>query len=347
MVTGDSRINAAKDGPPGLSPGPSPPPPARSNPGNLPAMKGVLLAAGKGTRLYPVTRVIPKPLLPLANRTTLAYAFDALREIGVDEIALVVGENERAMREALGEGAEHRVRLTYVRQSEPKGLAHAVGFAREFAGDDAFCLYLGDAIYSASLAPFRETFERSGCDNLNLVQAVPDPERFGVAEVEGERIVRLVEKPREPRSNLAMAGVYFFGPRIWSAMEGLAPSGRGEYEITDAISRLIASGGDVRAGVYEGKWFDTGTLDSFLATNAWMLGGESRVHPSARVSGVVGPNVAIGEGALVRCARIEDSVILPGAEVEVDGEIRRAVLGGEVGFAGDLHDAIRHGTATS
>lgn len=310
-------------------------------------MKAVVLAAGKGSRLYPVTQVVPKPLLPLANRPTLAYAFERLKEAGITEVGVVVGENEDVMREALGDGSAFGVSVTLIRQPDPKGLAHAVGFAKEFVGEDDFCLYLGDAIYSDSLAPFRARFEESRCDNLNLVKPVPDPERFGVAETEGERIVRLVEKPREPKSDLAMAGVYFFGPAIWGALDGLEPSARGEYEITDAIQRLIDSGGNVLAGVYEGVWFDTGTLDSFLATNAFLLGKRgSLVDPSASVKGEVGANVAIGAGARVRALQIEDAVILPGAVIETDGEIVHSVLGGEVSLSGRIADAIRYGDRT-
>lgn len=308
-------------------------------------MKGVVLAAGKGSRLFPVTYVVPKPLLPLANRVTLDLAFERLKEIGVTEIGIVVGENRIVMQEALGDGSAYGVKLSYIFQPNPQGLAHAVGFAREFVGDDSFILYLGDAVYSDSLLPFKSRFEASGCDNLNLVKPVPDPERFGVAETDGERIVRLVEKPKEPKSDLAMAGVYFFGPKIWTAMEGLPPSARGEYEITDAIQRLIDAGGNVLAGVYTGDWFDTGTLDSFLGTNAYLLKGASQVDPSAVVKAEVGANVAIGAGAQVRAGRIEDAVILPWSVIECDGEIRHSLLGGEL-RGPEFVNAIRHGDRT-
>ena len=202
-------------------------------------MKAVILAAGKGSRLYPVTHVIPKPLLPLANRPTLEYAFDHLKRIGATDICIVVGENESAMRAALGDGSAYGIRLSYVRQSEPKGLAHAVGFAEEFVAGEPFILFLGDGIYSSDLTTHAERFVASGCANLNLVKTVPDPERYGVANVDGERIIKLVEKPKQPESNLAMAGVYFFGPQLWSVLPDLKPSGRGEFEITDAIQMLI------------------------------------------------------------------------------------------------------------
>lgn len=306
-------------------------------------MKGVILAAGKGTRLYPVTHVIPKPLLPMANRPTLHYAFDRLKEMGIDEVCIVVGENEPAMREALGDGSAVGVRLSYVKQEEPKGLAHAVSFAKDFVAGDSFVLYLGDAVYSEGFAAFAERFKESGCANLNIVKAVEDPSRFGVANVDGERIVKLVEKPKQPESNLAMAGMYFFGPQLWEVLPDLQPSGRGEYEITDAIQMLIDRGETVLAGVYEGVWFDTGTLDSFLETSAFLVDGGTLVAPDAVVEGEVGAKVVIGDGASVKCTSIEDSVVLPGAKVSVDGSIRRAVLGGPVSSESSLDSVILHG----
>lgn len=181
-------------------------------------MKGVILAAGKGTRLYPVTHHIAKPLLPIAGRLTLDYAFEQLKGMGIHDVCVVVGENESAISEALGDGCEFGVNLSYVRQTDPHGLAHAVGFAKEFVAGDDFVLYLGDAVYDRSLAPFATKFSESGCANLNLVMWVDDPRRFGVANLEEDRIVKLVEKPQEPESNYAMAGMYIFDPQIWDVL---------------------------------------------------------------------------------------------------------------------------------
>jgi glucose-1-phosphate thymidylyltransferase len=307
-------------------------------------MKGVILAAGKGTRLYPVTHVIAKPLLPMANRPTLHYALDRLKEIGITDVCLVVGQsNEGQMREALGDGSAFGVQLTYVRQDDPKGLAHAVGFAKEFVAGDSFVLYLGDAIYGEGFTEQARRFQESGCANLNIVKPVEDPRRFGVANVEGERIVKLVEKPQNPESNLAMAGLYFFGPELWEVLPDLKPSARGEYEITDAIQMLIDRGHTVLAGVYEGIWFDTGTLDSFLETTSFLIDGGTKIDPSAQVEGTVGKNVVIGENAQVKCESIEDAVILPGAKVEVAGPIRHALLAGPVTTDGALENQIVHG----
>jgi glucose-1-phosphate thymidylyltransferase len=307
-------------------------------------MKGVILAAGKGTRLYPATHIIAKPLLPMANRPTLHYAFDRLKEIGITDICIVVGPtNEEQMRAALGDGSEFGIRLTYVRQDDPKGLAHAVGFAQEFVGDDSFVLYLGDAIYETGFDAHARKFLESGAANLNIVKPVEDPRRFGVANVEGDRIVKLVEKPQNPESNLAMAGLYFFGPELWTVLPDLEPSARGEYEITDAIQMLIDRGHLVLAGIYEDTWFDTGTLDSFLETTAFLTKGDSLFGNDTKVEAKVGEKVVIGDGARVKCGSIEDSVILPGADVEVEGDIRRALLGGTIRSDASIESQILHG----
>ncbi|MBS1723364.1 MAG: NTP transferase domain-containing protein [Armatimonadetes bacterium] len=307
-------------------------------------MKGVILAAGKGTRLYPVTRVIPKPLLPIANRMTLEYAFDQLKGCGISEVCIVVGENEAQIKEALGGGGAFGLKLAYVRQTEPKGLAHAVGFAKDFVAGDDFVLYLGDAIYDQSLKPHVDRFREARCANLNLVKPVDDPRRFGVANVEGERIVKLVEKPAEPESNLAMAGMYVFGPQIWDVLPGLQPSLRGEYEITDAIQTLIDRGETVLAGVYEGQWFDTGTLDSFLETTRFLTQGACLVGEGATVNGPMGDAVVIGPGAVVNVSGgIEDSVVLPGARVEIGGSLRHAVVGGDCKRATSVENSVIYG----
>lgn len=308
-------------------------------------MKGVVLAAGKGTRLYPVTKAIAKPLLPLANRMTMEYAFDQFHDCGITDVCIVVGENEPELRAALGDGSRFGLSLGYAKQEQPLGLANAVQCARTFVGDDSFMLYLGDAIYGQSLAPFVQQFVKTGAANLNLVKWVEDPRRFGVANLDGGRIIKLVEKPQNPESNYAMAGMYVFGPQLWSVLPDLKPSARGEYEITDAIQLLIDQGETVVAGVYEGEWFDTGTLESFLATTRFLTGGETTMPDFTDILGEIGTNVVVGEGAIVRCRRIENSVVLPHAHIDVKEDIEGCLLGGEVS-ATALKDVIRYGDMT-
>jgi glucose-1-phosphate thymidylyltransferase len=306
-------------------------------------MKGLVLAAGKGSRLYPVTHIIAKPLLPLANKPTLAYAFERLKEIDVYEIGLVVGDNEQSMREVLKDGSDFGVSLTYIRQPEPKGLAHAVSFAKDFIGDSNFVLYLGDAIYGSGFVELKNQFLDSGCSNLNLVKEVQDPSRFGVANVNGDKIVKLVEKPKVPESNLAMAGLYFFRSEIWNVLPKLQPSSRGEFEITDAIQLLIDEGNLVLAGRYEDEWFDTGTLDSFLETSSFLVNGSQVIGSDVVVEGHVGDHVVIGDGAFVRCNSISDSVILPGARVVSNGDIIHSIIGGSVESDRTIEATILHG----
>jgi glucose-1-phosphate thymidylyltransferase len=266
-----------------------------------------------------------------------------LKEIDVHEIGLVVGDNEQSMREILKDGSDFGVSLTYIRQPEPKGLAHAVSFAKDFIGDSNFVLYLGDAIYGSGFVDFKNKFLESGCLNLNLVKEVQDPSRFGVANVDGDRIVKLVEKPKVPESNLAMAGLYFFGSEIWNVMPKLQPSSRGEFEITDAIQLLIDEGNLVLAGCYEDEWFDTGTLDSFLETSSFLVNGSQVIGSDVVVEGHVGDHVVIGDGAFVRCNSISDSVILPGARVVSNGDIIHSIIGGSVTSDGTIEAAILHG----
>jgi glucose-1-phosphate thymidylyltransferase len=307
-------------------------------------LKAVVLAAGKGSRLYPVTYHVAKPLLPLANRTTMFYAFDRLREMGIEEVCVVVGENEPQMREKLGDGHEHGLKLSFVRQENPHGLAHAVGFAKDFVAGDPFVLYLGDAIYSQGFQAFAQQFaqeaERSGAANLNIVAEVDDPRRYGVANLDGDRIVRLVEKPQNPESNWVMAGLYFFGPQLWDVLPDLQPSARGEYEITDAIQMLIDRGQTVLAGKYRGSWFDTGTLPSYLETNEFLANGQTLVDPSAIVSAELGEGVIIGAGAEVHVKRIEHSVVLPGSKLTGDAHVSRSFLGGEAVLTGLVENVI-------
>ncbi len=307
-------------------------------------LKAVVLAAGKGTRLYPITHRIAKPLLPLVNRTTLLYAFDKLKELGITEICLVVGENEPSMRETMGDGSAWDVNLTYVRQHDPRGLAHAVGFANEFVGNDPFILYLGDAIYSDGFQEQAAMFaSKGGCANLNIVQWVEDPRRYGVAVLDGDRIVKLVEKPQNPESNWAMAGMYFFGPELWDVLPDLKPSARGEYEITDAIQMLVDRGDLVLAGRYEGTWFDTGTLDSFLATSKFLANGENVLAGS--LNGKIGENVIVGAGATVECASISNTVVLPESRITGDAQIDRCLLGGQLSLEGSISEQILDGVS--
>lgn len=301
-------------------------------------MKGVILAAGRGSRLFPVTHQIAKPLLPLANRMTIEYAFDQMQAAGIREVAVVVGENHEQMKQALGSGAQFGLDLGYVRQEKPLGLANAVEAAGDFISSSPFMLYLGDAVYGAPITPMVDAFREGDAAAACLVKPVEDPRRFGVATIKDGRIVKLVEKPAQPESNMAMAGAYVFGPELRDVLPELQPSARGEYEITDAIQMLVDRGQTVLPSEHTEPWFDTGTLPSFLSTSRHLTNSGRMIAPDAHIEGEIGDHVVIGEGAHVRCDRVEDSVILPGANVTA-GEIKGCLAGGSVSGE-SLQDSI-------
>ena len=218
-------------------------------------MKGLILSGGRGTRLRPITHTSAKQLLPVANRPILFYAIDALREAGITEVGIIIGHTGAEIREAVGDGSRLGVTVTYIEQEAPLGLAHAIGIARGFTGEDRFVVYLGDNLIADGITRFVDDFRRADPDVMILLARVPEPQRFGVAEVDGDRVVALVEKPEVPPSDLALVGVYMFAPSIFEAIDSIQPSPRGELEITDAIQRMISDGSrSVTAQVIEGWW---------------------------------------------------------------------------------------------
>ena len=234
-------------------------------------LKGLVLAGGKGTRLRPFTYTGAKQLVPIANKPILFYAIEELVACGVTELGIVVGETKEQVVEAVGDGARFGARVTYIDQPTPLGIAHAVQISQEFLGDSPFVLFLGDNFIKEGIAPYIEQF-RSGCHNsLVLLSPVDQPQNFGVAALEGDRLVRVVEKPQTPPSNLAVIGIYFFDAHIFDAVRRLKPSARGELEITDTIQQLIDDGLDVRAETIAGRWIDTGKHDDLLEANRLIL----------------------------------------------------------------------------
>ena len=301
-------------------------------------MKAVILAAGKGSRLYPVTHFVPKPLLPVAGKPILVHAFSQLEAMNIKEVCVVRGKDHEEMESYLRAANLTGLKIHFAIQAEQKGLAHALQSAREFIKEDPFVLYLGDAIYETTLEKVAKEFLESKCDNLNLVKPVLDPERYGVAILEKGRIIELEEKPVSPKSNLAMAGIYWFTSKIWKVLEELKPGKRGEHEITDAIKCLIDQGDNVRGCVYQNKWFDTGTLSSFLEANRYLSKGKNFISSDFQGDIEVGENVFIGSNVKLECKRISDSVILDGSSIKVNGTIEKSLLGGAI-FSEDSLDS--------
>lgn len=314
-------------------------------------LKGLILSGGAGTRLRPITHTSAKQLVPVANKPVLFYGIEALVEAGVSEIGIIIApETGDEIRETAGDGSAFGTKITYILQDRPAGLAHAVLTAEEFIGGSHFVMYLGDNLLRDGLRGLVSTFREADPDALILLTPVDDPQSYGVAELDGDGgIVRLIEKPKDPPSNLALVGVYLFGPAIFDAARALEPSWRGELEITEAIQGLIDDGHRVQSEIVTGWWKDTGQLADMLEANRLVLeeietelDGEidaaSRVEgrvvlsEGARVSGSVvrGPAV-IGPGACV-----EDSFIGPYTSIGADVHVRRSEVEHSILLAGSV-----------
>jgi len=329
-------------------------------------MKALVLAGGSGSRLRPITHTYAKQLLPVANKPVLFYGLEAIRDAGITDVGIVVGDTAPAIKAAVGDGRAFGLAATYIQQEAPRGLAHAVLVARDFLGDDDFVMYLGDNFIVGGITPLVEEFRACRPDAQIMLTSVPDPRQFGVAEldVSGE-VVGLEEKPRDPKSDLALVGVYIFAPAVHEAVSELTPSWRGELEITEAIQWLIDKGRKVRSTTITGYWKDTGNVADMLEVNRMVLEtiepqvqgtvdeaseliGRVVVEPGAQVSQsrIVGP-VIIGTGARVSesyvgpftsvaqdCAivdsEIEYSIVLRGALIQGVRRIEASLIGHDV-----------------
>jgi glucose-1-phosphate thymidylyltransferase len=329
-------------------------------------VKGLVLAGGAGSRLRPITHTSAKQLVPVANKPILFYGLEQLRAAGVVDVGIVVGETRAEVEAAVGDGSAFGLRVTYVPQPRPLGLAHAVLTAASFLEDDDFVMFLGDNLIEGGVADLVADFERARPAAQLLLKAVRDPSSFGVAVLGDDgTILRLVEKPTEPPSDLALVGVYLFTSAIVEAARTIEPSWRGELEITDAIQRLVDLGATVRASVLEGWWLDTGKKDDLLDANRIVLGtvrrrvdgevddasaivGEVVVEPGASivrstvrgpavigegariVDSFVGPFTSVAAGCVVERSELEYSVLLPGCTVRDIARLEGSLLGREV-----------------
>jgi glucose-1-phosphate thymidylyltransferase len=281
-------------------------------------MKGVVLAGGKGSRLRPFTYSGAKQLVPIGNTPVLEFPIRQLVAAGITEIAIVVGDTGQQIREAMGDGARFGARLRYIRQQAPLGIAHGVKVCREFLAGESFVLYLGDNVLQGGIREFVEAFKASGADGAVVLKEVADPRAFGVAELDGERLLRVVEKPATPPGNLAVIGVYAFGPAVFDIIDGQTPSGRGELEIADSINGLLAAGRVVTARVTPEYWIDTGKMEDMLAANRAVLDElVPGVDASARCTGTrTRGAVVVGEGAAIDACDLTGPVAI-GANVRL------------------------------
>lgn len=291
-------------------------------------MKALILAGGAGTRLRPITHTNAKQLVPVANKPILFYGLEAMADAGIKEIGMIVGDTAAEVREAVGDGSRWGLDVTYLPQEAPLGLAHCVLIAREYLGEDDFVMYLGDNLIRQGVREFAERFEdeRRQFDPAAahiLLARVPDPHRFGVAELDDDgQVVQLVEKPAEPKSDLALVGIYLFSPAIHAAVAAIAPSDRGELEITDAIQWLVDNGQRVRTEVLTGWWIDTGKLTPLLEANRLILETlERRIDGTVDAESRIEGRVVIEAGAVVERSQIRGPAIIGAGAKIIDSFI--------------------------
>jgi glucose-1-phosphate thymidylyltransferase len=353
-------------------------------------MKALVLAGGRGTRLRPITHTAAKQLVPVANKPVLFYGLEALRDAGIRQVGIVVSDpremllpdsrtgerttvmvnSQAEIRAAVGDGSRFGLEVTYIEQAAPLGLAHAVKISEDYLRDEPFVMYLGDNLIKDGIAPFVKEFESERPDAQILLAHVKTPQDFGVAELAGDRVVRLEEKPKQPRSDLALVGVYLFSACVFDAVRAIRPSRRGELEITDAIQHLIDSGKRVRSHVIQGWWKDTGKVEDMLEGNRMMLMGlatdvRGEVDAATEIEGgvsigpgsvversrlrgplvigagarirdaYVGPFTALADGVVLERSEIEHSIVLERSQItDIPGRIESSLIGKDVVVCG-------------
>ena len=333
-------------------------------------LKGLILSGGKGTRLRPLTHTSAKQLVPVANKPVLFYGLEAMADAGIREVGVIVApETGDEIRETAGDGKRFGLEITYIDQAEPLGLAHAVLTAESFLGDSPFVMYLGDNLLRNGITALVDTFRSDAPDALILLTPVPDPENYGVAQLNADGgVARLMEKPPQPESDLALVGVYMFNSSVFEAAKAIRPSGRGELEITDAIQWLVDSGRRIDPHVVHGWWKDTGQVQDMLEANRLILDDvaervegeltDSRVEGrvvieagatltrstvrgpaiigagSQITDAYIGPYTAIGEEVTIEGAELEHSIVLSGSTVrDLDYRIEASLIGKNVRIA--------------
>ena len=331
-------------------------------------MKGLILSGGKGTRMRPLTYTSAKQLIPVANKPVLAYGIEAIVAAGIEDIAIIVSpETGDEIRECIKDGSRFRANVTYLQQDAPRGLAHAVLTAEPFLRDAPFVMYLGDNLLQHGITPLVEEYRSLDCNSEILLTKVPNPSQFGVAELSDDgRVVRLTEKPAQPKSDLALVGVYMFDENIFDAAKAIKPSKRGELEITDAIQWLLDHEFTVHPHIVKGWWKDTGKIEDMLEANRTVLDtferdvrgsiqgssaiegkvviedgaqiidavvrGPAIIGRDARVThAYVGPYTSIGNGCSLENCEIENSIVLENSMIaNVDGRIEASLIGKNV-----------------
>ncbi|UCE72668.1 MAG: glucose-1-phosphate thymidylyltransferase [Nitrospiraceae bacterium] len=344
-------------------------------------MKAIILSGGKGTRLRPLTYSGAKQLVPVANKPILFYCIENIVQVGIKEIGIIISpETGQEIKDTVGDGSRWKVKIEYIIQDMPGGLAHAIKTAREFLGGSSFVMYLGDNLIGTGIEKFVNDFNTNKPEALILLKEVDNPEQFGVAEVtEDKSVVRLIEKPKVPPSNLALVGIYIFSPKVHEAIEMIRPSERGELEITDAIQKLIETGSNVESFILDMWWLDTGKKDDMLTANAivldeWLTESiDASVDEESNILGrvsiakgseiinskirgpvvigentvvkdsFVGPYTSIGDNVTVVKSSVEHSVIMSGSELHDIERLEESLIGRKVKISQNStrHKALR------
>lgn len=329
-------------------------------------MKGIVLSGGTGSRLRPITHTGPKQLIPVANQPVIDYAIKDLREAGITEIGIVLGNKGREeIQQHVGDGSAYGVEITYIIQGNPLGLAHAVGCVADFVGDSSFVVYLGDNIFKHGISDLVRSFENGNYAAGISLQRVENPQQFGVADLDSNNnVIELVEKPSEPSSDFALIGIYVFTPEVFDIIADLEPSWRGELEITDAIQGLLDRERNIDSHIVEGWWKDTGKPQDILEANQLvladkMMSSEGTVEAGAEVTGsidlhagstiesgavvrgpvsvaanveiksgtYIGPYTSIGESSTISQAHIENTVVVGQSDIAASKKIVDSLIG--------------------
>ena len=330
-------------------------------------MKGIILHGGHGTRLRPLTHTGPKQLLPIANKPMSQYCIESMHEAGITDIAIIIGGlGSNKVKEYYRNGENFGVNLTYIEQDEPRGIAHAIRLCKEFINNEKFLVFLGDNIIQKPIRDFVENFNKSDYDATVLLCEVDNPSRFGIADVENEKIVKITEKPKNPNSKLAVTGIYLLTPHIFEIIDDLKPSWRNELEITDALDNLLKKNDNIGYETITDYWKDTGTPEDILNANRQVLEhicnqtciidksssielDSSMITPSIigknckiDKSAQIGPNVSIGDSTIISSGVvIENSIIMSDCKIDGGLNIKDSIISANCHLQGNNKDKTK------
>tara|TARA_B100001540_G_scaffold156658_1_gene138774 strand:- start:2488 stop:3537 length:1050 start_codon:yes stop_codon:yes gene_type:complete len=331
-------------------------------------LKGIILHGGHGTRLRPLTHTGPKQLLPIANKPMSQYCLESISDTGITDIAIIIGGvGSNKVREFYGDGSKFGVNITYIHQDEPKGIAHAISLCKEFVNGEKFLVFLGDNIIQKSISDYVTNFKNSTFDATILLCEVDNPSRFGIADVENQKILKITEKPKNPISNLAVTGIYLLTPLIFRIIENLKPSWRNELEITDALDNLLKQNNNISYEKITDYWKDTGTPEDIIHANGEILekiqtssenkviiGDNCEIQSDVTFEGGViigdnckiksgshiGPNVSIGQNSEISNCNMKNSIVMKNCKINLTGKITHSIIADNSEIMENLKNAI-------